>query len=112
MTFFEILVPYIYFLKSKAIILFVTVTLGIIFVIMLIAKNVIFLLFFTFSCKIVVLISIYPIFSHIIMFIRFLSIINMGLDTKIKLLAALHGQILQKVKIMAAILENGRYRKS
>ena len=36
----------------------------------------------------------------------------MGIDIKIKLLAALQGQILQKVKIMAAILENGRCRKS
>ena len=59
---FEIQVPDIYFLKTKTIILYVTINLVITFAIMLIAKIIFFCYFFTFSCKIVVLISTYPIF--------------------------------------------------
>ena len=96
---FEFELPYIHFLDSKTNILSRGFRLRDTLIIADIAKKVNFEHFFTFSCKTIAWIYTNPCYIHRSMYIGFPSIINMGNDTIIRVLAALQAEILQKAWI-------------
>ena len=123
---FEIELPYIYFLNTKTIILFVTFSLRITLVIMNIPKKRHFQLFLAifspFLGKFQHQYILIQFFFDRILFIGFLSIRNMGMKIKIRVLAALQAEILQNDSNapksrrpswkMAAVKKGGKFRRS